>query len=669
MKGFALLKQKTLVVYVFHEYNDNVDFFIKNGLFNNDNIDFIIVINNPYLKIAIPSHINNVKLYNRENIGHDFGGWSYILFMERDNKFIYEIYNYYVLINSSVRGPFLPVWQKDNNWVGLLTDLITDEVKLAGTTIGIYNGNPHVQSMVLVTDKVGIDIGINKGIFNKNPFNMDKKVLIELKEIGYSREILEAGYNIKCLLKSFDGIDFRITHKSNYKYDDILCFKKRFNVDIHPYEVIFIKSMPGTMLNKYTKWMSKSDLVLKEGKKYDTKIPTNFNVDRYLQLHPELKKDVLLLGRNAKDVAINHWYLNERDTYDQSTKYFLVNLNPVNGSGLFNQMITLVNSIIVGNYTGRDIVIWGFCANYNDNHNTIPLHKVFDISHINSMLISYNLPVKIMDYEDFDHNIRWKRCAAVDLIFDKTSPTTKNNFFGMIEILKDNKDKYLHPNRMFSLFDVIYNKNIYLTDRNNKLIKSMIIPSQDQQLNINDNHQLCDYMIKLSNNILFDLKFHPSFYEIINFCKSIYSLDNYGSIHFRLEDDMIKSIVGDDQTKIKNYSEVIFSRYLIEIKKIFKPNDVIYISTHLCKSNNYNNNKLYELKKLYPKIVFIETNLWRKEFPYIDEGREIDAIIDYLICRDSHSFICFEGSTFSNTLRDFFIKNNKTVLTISNKSN
>ena len=37
---------KSIVIYVFHEYNERVDFFIKNCIFKDDKTDFLIVCNN-----------------------------------------------------------------------------------------------------------------------------------------------------------------------------------------------------------------------------------------------------------------------------------------------------------------------------------------------------------------------------------------------------------------------------------------------------------------------------------------------------------------------------------------------------------------------------------------------------------------------------------------------
>src|SRR5690349_3866332 len=71
-----------LCIYVFHEMNNAVKFFIENGIYRSKHVDFHIVINNPDTKLVdIPSYVN---VTNRENVGHDFGGWSSVLHKNKD---------------------------------------------------------------------------------------------------------------------------------------------------------------------------------------------------------------------------------------------------------------------------------------------------------------------------------------------------------------------------------------------------------------------------------------------------------------------------------------------------------------------------------------------------------------------------------------------------------
>lgn len=74
-------------------------------------------------------------------------------------------YRFTVLINASVRGPFLPAyWPPDLHWSAALTARLTADVKMVGPTINCeayqasdgkaWGTNPHVQTYALALDNV-----------------------------------------------------------------------------------------------------------------------------------------------------------------------------------------------------------------------------------------------------------------------------------------------------------------------------------------------------------------------------------------------------------------------------------------------------------------------------------------------------------------------------------
>ena len=96
---------KILVLYVFHIYNDRVKQFIDNNIFLSDrNVDFIIISNDKNNVFNIHENVKNVKTLCRDNIGYDFGGWSDALLTDN----LYMNYEKFIIVNSSVIGPFLP---------------------------------------------------------------------------------------------------------------------------------------------------------------------------------------------------------------------------------------------------------------------------------------------------------------------------------------------------------------------------------------------------------------------------------------------------------------------------------------------------------------------------------------------------------------------------------
>ena len=258
---------KVLILYVTHEINDNVTFFCRKGYINNDNYQYLFIINDLNIKLTMLAQYNNIKILNRENIGYDFGAWSDGLFLKENGKYIYEKYDYFIFINSTVRGPFFPLWYDNNDWVNIFIKKINNNVKLFGTTINISNGHnnlytPHVQSMFFVTDKIGLNILIKNNIFNNNNVIIDKKDIIMNKEIAMSTVIINEGYNIGCLLYAYKNINFKYptwNYDKNNTINTDHCAPNNayFGICINPYEVIFIKTnrnLCPEIVDKYTEW-------------------------------------------------------------------------------------------------------------------------------------------------------------------------------------------------------------------------------------------------------------------------------------------------------------------------------------------------------------------------------------------------------------------------------
>jgi len=257
-------------MYCTHIIDDNIKFFLRHGYFSDEHTDFYICLNGDfdidhYNKFIKDKNINNLFFIKRENTKLDFGAWSHTLFLKKDNKKLYENYDYFIFINSSCIGPFLPIYVKEK-WTTLFINMLSNTVKLVGPTINHCHGRPHVQSYFLCTDKIGLDIALNNGIFdlmlldeyNKNDESIYtkeiineiiKEIIIDFHEIGFSKHILDSGYEIKSLLKGIENanISENLNNETlNFSYGhigyDICGHNKYFGICFHPYEVIFYKS-------------------------------------------------------------------------------------------------------------------------------------------------------------------------------------------------------------------------------------------------------------------------------------------------------------------------------------------------------------------------------------------------------------------------------------------
>jgi hypothetical protein len=254
---------KSIVIYSYYQKNDeyikNLEFFIKNGLY--DDIDYIFCINGNECSVDIPSS-SNIKIIKRENVGYDFGAYSDAL-----KQINIKLYDYFFFINTSVRGPFIHEKERLHvKWTDPFIKLFKKDVALVGTTINILEvTDPHIiKSMYL-------DLLIEKGftspfthvqsqffVFNKKSlkFLIDKKFFeqtseqnfikfIALREVLMSQLILKNGWNINCMLPKYQGLDYRkVEHDINKTSVDGDPYYPGayFGNSIEPYDVMFIKT-------------------------------------------------------------------------------------------------------------------------------------------------------------------------------------------------------------------------------------------------------------------------------------------------------------------------------------------------------------------------------------------------------------------------------------------
>jgi hypothetical protein len=231
---------KVLVLYVFHIYNNRVKNFIKKCIFNDENIDFILISNDKNNIIEIP---DNVKILYRDNIGYDFGGWSDALLINN----LYENYDKFIFVNSSVVGPFIPSYYK-YKWTYIYINGLENNIKLFGSTINTC-ANPltksHVQSYIFSMDKNTLKYLIDCEIFSLSNYAVNFFEAIWKKEVLMSRKIIENNWNIGSLMTQYKDVDFTFSNKKPEEYniiflEDIMYHNYR-NSLWNDYELVFIK--------------------------------------------------------------------------------------------------------------------------------------------------------------------------------------------------------------------------------------------------------------------------------------------------------------------------------------------------------------------------------------------------------------------------------------------
>jgi hypothetical protein len=244
---------KILVLYVFHIYNYRVKHFIENCIFYDENVDFIIISNNKNNKFETPGY---VKKFFRENIGYDFGGWSDCLLTNN----LYENYDNFIFVNSSVIGPFIPSYCKDK-WTDIYINGLQNNVKLFGSTINTICdplNKSHVQSYIFSMDKTTLKYLIDCEIFSITNYAKTFDDAIFKKELLMSRKIIENKWNIGSLLPYYKDVDFTFTSKKPSDYDiiflDDVMYTEYKDKLWNLYDLVFIK---GNRINMRVFKMSK----------------------------------------------------------------------------------------------------------------------------------------------------------------------------------------------------------------------------------------------------------------------------------------------------------------------------------------------------------------------------------------------------------------------------
>jgi len=254
------MNKKTLITFVHYDrgdkkilYRENLNFFQKNGVIENENYHYNFVINSETgIENIIPR--KNVSAIQGHNKGYDFGAYKQSLDSVNINDF-----NYFIFINDSCRGPFIPDYVPSSlTWVDMFVNKLDDEVKMVGPTwwevrkknrylekrFGRGQGT-HIQSYCFGVDKVALNLLLKNNKFDTE--NKKRNKIIGEHEIGCSRLLIENGYKLN---------PFQMSKYDIAKHEDINKPGKYFGTTINPFEIMFIKTnrIYDQIVKNYTNW-------------------------------------------------------------------------------------------------------------------------------------------------------------------------------------------------------------------------------------------------------------------------------------------------------------------------------------------------------------------------------------------------------------------------------
>jgi hypothetical protein len=115
-----------LVLYAYSESETarpNLEFFIRHAL--NDAADFVFILNGFTDANSIIPNLPNIRIVQRDNDCYDLGAYAEVL--QRDD--LWKGYGKFIMLNASLRGPFMPYWS-DACWMDMYLRKLTEEVKV-----------------------------------------------------------------------------------------------------------------------------------------------------------------------------------------------------------------------------------------------------------------------------------------------------------------------------------------------------------------------------------------------------------------------------------------------------------------------------------------------------------------------------------------------------------
>lgn len=262
-------EKKTAIIYAHYHRNNEAKYNLLWFLGNlPDDADCYIIVNldqghDPNTILADIENKDKLEIIFRENTGYDFGAYCTGIKHIKDAG---KHYDYYFFKNTSAFGPVY----SSNNWLDPFQKLLQEkDVKLVGPTINICTwpvvtqGAPcksHVQTYCFMMDHECLEYIWSKGIFQQQYLNLIDVVLNQ--EVTLSTAVLANGWNISCMVKEYQGKDYRTLKRdinpSSVNGDILFPGNRCFYRDVTTQELIFTKSNRGLHRIIYSRQSSSS---------------------------------------------------------------------------------------------------------------------------------------------------------------------------------------------------------------------------------------------------------------------------------------------------------------------------------------------------------------------------------------------------------------------------
>jgi hypothetical protein len=251
----------TLVVFAYYHDSlgqDNLQFFLAQGLVHDSAYHFVIVINGPVPPMwekklnQISTFFPNFEWHSHENIGYDFCIYKHVLSNRMQLKISIKDIQHFVLLNKSLRGPFVPSYY-DRPWPDIFTSRLNDKIKLSGTSINCGNHGSgvalHIQSMLWA-----FSADLLPHVLDRFDCYQDKTDAIMKVEVGFPAELMAQGFRVAStmlMLDSKEGVPDENTAEicawsagqaTQFREGDQYYPGAYAGIDLNPLEMVFFKT-------------------------------------------------------------------------------------------------------------------------------------------------------------------------------------------------------------------------------------------------------------------------------------------------------------------------------------------------------------------------------------------------------------------------------------------
>ncbi|RKO82893.1 hypothetical protein BDK51DRAFT_16641, partial [Blyttiomyces helicus] len=211
---------------------ENLMYFLRHGL--GSHVDYLFVLNSDLRESIVIQTRSNIHILRRENsrviFCYDLG--SFKVGVEYLEQALGKTYKRLIMINASVRGPFMPTYTP-GCWIDNFLSRLQKDVKLVGTTFNCADRR-HVQSQVISVDRTGYEL-----IAPALACHVHLWDAVANGEIAATRLVRDAGFKVDVMMMSFHAGE-KAVEECNTR--DINFPNGYHGRSIHPYEVMFIKA-------------------------------------------------------------------------------------------------------------------------------------------------------------------------------------------------------------------------------------------------------------------------------------------------------------------------------------------------------------------------------------------------------------------------------------------